>query len=450
MVMRNLVKTAATSLALLLAACGGGGGSGGSTTVGAENVVAEAEIGPGGGALWVQQGEASGLSLTVPPGTVAVPTRFRVLAGRALGEIPAIFPTFSFEPEGLILSGNEVTLTIPASEAFFVGGVPQLTVFSRDEPGAPWSALQGATLNVAERTVTVSTDRLGEFVAWEGNLHRLFTQPHGFIDPAVLTKTEFVAGVEVIVANGAVSKQVGQGSLNSFWSSPASDNVVVLHGAFGSPLDFLGAEDLVENLRQTHANVLLYSYPSARGTAYAANQLYDLIVANRRPGFGCRLVGHSLGALIGRYLVERSHLDTERDGYAPGDPQLDTTVDRVVMMAPPNAGAAVAVASLQGLFALLAPQEQPLLQVVSDLDETPNSLPIAMNAGYVDNASLYHIVYGDLGGGTDGVVPVASALALPLGLQEQSAMFVAQHDDLHRAATSLGVGPWIRSVLLGP
>ena len=451
MVMRIALTRAAALSALLLTACGGGGGGGGPTTVVPENVVAEAEIGPGGGALWVDEGEAAGLALTVPPGIVAAPTLFRVLSDRARGEIPSAFPVYAFEPEGLVLApGNEVTVTIPASPAFFVGGTPQLSIFQRDEPGAPWRALGAASVNAATQTCTVSTSRLGEMVAWEGNLHRLFTQPHGLIDPAGMTRTEFVAGVEVIVANGTVTKQVGQGSLNSFWSSPAADNVIIVHGAFGSALDFLGQEDLVENLRQSYDNVVLYSYPSARGTAYAANQLYDLIAANRRPGFGCRIIGHSLGALIGRYLVERSHLDTERMGYTPDDPQFDGVVDCLVMMAPPNAGAASAVAPLAFLQSLVAPQEQPLLQVVSDLDESPSSLPLEMNAGYVDNASMYHIVYGDLGSGTDGVVSVASALALPLGFQEQHAMFVAQHDDLHRNATSLGVGAWIRAVLLGP
>ena len=90
---------------------------------------------------------------------------------------------------------------------------------------------------------------------------------------------------------------------------PATDNVVILHGALGSPLDFLGAEDLVENLALTYDNVVLFSYPSARGVAYAANELYNQILANRKPGFGCRIIGHSLGALIGRYLLEASPTD---------------------------------------------------------------------------------------------------------------------------------------------
>ncbi|MCK5941187.1 MAG: hypothetical protein KAI24_04385, partial [Planctomycetes bacterium] len=171
------------------------------------------------------------------------------------------------------------------------------------------------------------------------------------------------------------------------------------------------------------------------------------IVANRQPGFGCRIVGHSLGALIGRYLLERSPTDPARRGYRPDDPSLVPVVDKLVMLAPPNAGAAGAVAPFALLEQVVTPQERHLLQTADDLDETPGSLPFAMNATYVDNATRYHIIYGDLGSGSDGVVSVASALALPLGPAETATMFVALHDDLHRRATSLGIAVWLGTLL---
>ena len=40
-------------------------------------------------------------------------------------------------------------------------------------------------------------------------------------------------------------------------------------------------------------------------------------------------------------------------------------------------------------------------------------------------------------------------LALPMGPGETSTLFVAQHDDLHRQATSLGVASWLGSILQG-
>ena len=433
------------------ASCSGGGGTGslapdpqpGST------VIAEASIGPSGGTISVAQGAGAGVQLSVPAGAVSVPTSFRVLLDTVNGEIPSAFPIYRFEPGSLNLNGQAVTVTVPASEAFFAGPAPDVTVFGRDQAGAPWRALTSTTLDVAARVATATTDRLGDMVVWDGNLHRLFTQPHGFVDPAVDAEVEIVGGVEVLAAEGSIQRQVGRGSMASFWNSPATDNVVILHGALGSPLDFLGAEDLVENLALTYDNVVLFSYPSARGVAYAANELYDQILANRKPGFGCRIIGHSLGALIGRYLLEASPTDTSRASYSEDDPSLVPVIDRLVMMAPPNAGAAGAVGPFSLLEPLLTPAEAYLLQTSSDLSERPDSLPLLMNAAYVDSATRYHVIYGDIGTGTDGVVPVASALALPMGPGETSTLFVAQHDDLHRQATSLGVASWLGSILQG-
>ena len=38
-------------------------------------------------------------------------------------------------------------------------------------------------------------------------------------------------------------------------------------------------------------------------------------------------------------------------------------------------------------------------------------------------------------------------LALPLGADETATLYAAQHDDLHRLATSLGVAVWMGAVL---
>lgn len=430
----------------LAVSCGGGGVSAPVPPPG-DTVVAQASIGPEGGSLAVAAGENAGLELNVPPGAVAVPTSFRVLVAEQNDEIPRAFPVYRFEPGAVDLNGKSVTVTVPASEAFFANGTPELAIFCREGGGSGWRALTQTAVDPAARVATATTQRLGEMLVWEGNLHRLFTQPNALIDPAADNRAEVVAGVEVLTEQGSMPRQVGRGSLASFWSSPASENVVILHGVLGSPLDFLGAEDLVESLALSYENVVLFSCPSARGVAHAANALYDQIQASRGQGFGFSVVGHSLGGLIGRYLLEQSHLDSTRAGFLPGDPSLASVVDELVMIAPPNAGAVNATGPFVLLQALLLPGESHLIQAASDLGETPSSLPFVMNAAYLDNATRYHVVYGDIGDGSDGVVQVSSALALPLGPGETATLFTAQHDDLHRQATSLGVAAWISGLL---
>ena len=444
---RNALLIPLALVAVTATSCGGGGGGGDGPTPPAPptgtTLVGEADIGPGGGTLLVP----GGAGVVVPPGAVPVSTKFRILRDDFEADIPRAFPVYRFEPGSLSLSDASFTVSVPASAAFFPGDGAGLAIFTRTQDGDQWSAATPTAVDPVTRVATASTKRLGDMVVWSGILHRLFTQPHGFVEPAVPASVETIGGVEVLSPDGSLQRQVGRGSLASFWSSSQSENVVILHGVFGSPLDFLGPEDLVENLALGYDNVVLYAFPSARGVAHAANELYDQIQANRTPGFGCRIVGHSLGALVGRYLLERSHSDPDRLGYQPGDQPLVADVDKLVLMAPPNAGAP----SGTGPFALLQPlldaDESYLLQAADDLSGAVDSLPLTMNADYVDNATRYHTIYGDLGSGTDGVVPVASVLALPVGPDETSTLYAAQHDDLHRLATSLGVAVWMGSVL---
>lgn len=433
-----------------LTSCGGGGGGGGSAPPPIEptdQVIAEGVIGPSGGTLSIASGANAGLSLTVPAGVVAVETNFRALLVRSHPDVPSLFPVYRFEPASLDLSAAPVTITIPAGDVLFDSGTPALSLFRRADEMTPWSAMTGTVVDGPARTVTATATRLGEFVASNGILHRLFTQELRIYDPAVPVASEFLAGSEVAIENGTTMRTVGVGSLASFWNSPANDNVLILHGVIGSPLDFLGVEDLVANLALSKDNVVLMSYPSARGIAYVANELYDLINRNRKPGFGCSIVGHSIGGLIGRYMIEQSPTDTARAGYTSGDGTFDSFVDQLIMLGPPNAGAKASTLPFAMFESVLPAAERNLLQVAVDLSEEPGSLPLVMNQNYSDNETRYHIIYGDLGTGTDGVVTTASALALPVTAPETSTLFLAPHDDLHLRATSLGIAVWIGTLM---
>jgi pimeloyl-ACP methyl ester carboxylesterase len=434
----------------VLAACGGGGDGSVGTPTPAEPVdpvIGEAVIGPGGGTLAIISGANTGLSLTVPAGVVDIDTKFRAFLDVGNPDLPSQFPVYRIEPSSLDFGQSSVAVTIPAGDALFVSGDPQLTLFSRVDDQAEWNAMSNSVVDSSARTVTASVSRLGEFVVSSGVLHRLFTQELRIFDPAEPVASELLFGSEVAVANGSLLRTVGAGSLASFWTSPASENVLIIHGVIGSPLDFLGSEDLVANLAFSKSNVVLLSFPSARGIAYIANELYDLIDENKHAGFGCSIIGHSIGGLIGRYLIEQSHKDPNRSGYRAGAPSFDSIVEQLVMLGPPNSGAQSSTMALAAFEAGLPESERELLQVAADLNEQPGSLPLVMNQSYVDNSTFYDIIYGDLGSGTDGVVTVMSALALPLTPPETSMMFFAPHDDLHQRATSLGIAVWIGTLM---
>lgn len=434
-------------IALLLSACGGGGSGGDAVpVVPVDPVVGELLIGPTGGSLIIAAGVDAGFALSVPAGAVAVETRFRVFRDIDNEQVPSLFPVYRIEPESLDFSANPVSVTVPVSDEF-LPGTTDLTMFTRVDAESQWNANTNTTVDVTARTATAEVTRLGEFLAWQGNLHRLFTQELRLYDPAVPVPAEFLSGTQVAVENGTILRTIGQGSLASFWNSSTSQNVLIIHGVFGSPLDFLGDEDLVANLSLTRSNVVLLTYPSARGIAHAANELYDLLASNKKPGFGCSIIGHSIGAMVARYMLEKSASDPARRGYVEGDAALQGVVDQLVMLGVPNAGAQASTLPFAAIEAKLPESERQLLQVGQDLSEQPGSLPFVMNASYVDNATRYHIIYGDLGNGSDGVVTTASALALPLTPPESATLFVAAHDALHQSATSLGIAVWIGTLL---
>lgn len=434
---------------LLLSSCGGGGGGGEPVPIAPSDVViAEALIGANGGLLIISTGEDAGVSLTVPAGAVAAETSFRVIRERNSDEVPSLFPIYRIEPESLDLSSNPVTVTVPISAEFLPGTIA-LTMFTRIDDESQWQAKTNTTVDAVARTVSAEVTRLGQFLAWEGNLHRLFTQELKLCDPALPVASEFLYGTQITVENGTTPRTIGQGSLASFWNSSTSNNVLILHGVFGSPLDFLGSEDLIANLSLTRSNVVLLSYPSARGIAYAANELYDLIAENKQSGFGCSIIGHSIGGMVGRYMLEKSANDPARRGFQAGDTALEGVVDQLIMLGVPNAGAQGSALAFAAIEAKLPESERMLVQVGQDLSEQPGSLPLVMNASYVDNATRYHIIYGDIGNGSDGVVTTDSALALPLTGAESATLFMVAHDDLHRRATSLGIAVWIGTLLQG-
>ena len=428
-------------LLVALAACGGGGGADVPPVLG-DN---EAIIGPEGGTLMIADGPHAGVALAVPPDAVLQPTRFRIDLDVGSSGILSLFPVHRFEPTGLITSAP-LRITLPIGEDLIGSSSDGAAGFRRDGDGN-WLVLRDHTFDPLARTVTSTTQQLGAVLAWNGGLHRLFTQQPMLPDPSEPVPVEYLGGTPVTVPGGSGSLQIGRGSLQSFWSSDASVNLLLIHGLIGSPVDFLGPEDLIASLPPQWQNVIVFAYPSAAGVVPNANWLYDQLHAGRQPGFGCSIIGHSMGGLVGRYLLERSAADPARAGYRSTDQPLGATVANLILLGVPNAGSELGSALVESLLPRVPEAERALLQAALDLSFRPEAVTMLLNANYVDNPTRYHVLYGDVGSFGDGVVSVASALALPLFSPETATRFLVGHDELHRAAASNGVTARIHQLL---
>ena len=156
-----------------------------------------------------------------------------------------------------------------------------------------------------------------------------------------------------------------------------------------------------------------------------------------------------MGGLVGRYLVEQSHADVLRAGWQAGAPALASAVAHLVLLGVPNAGCDIGEQLVATMVATSPAAERSKVQAALDLSYRSDAITARMNALYADNATRYHVVYGDLGGG-DGVVTVASALAVPLGPGETAMAFPTFHDALHTLASVNGVAAHVAALLQAP
>jgi len=427
-------------------ACGGGGTS---PVQPQDPAIASATIGPEGGQVVFADGPHAGIGVSIPAGALTAPTPIELRAHAPSDAVLGLFPVFRVEPRGLPLLAPASVIVRAAPQLAQSGGGLSATCLLQPRLADAWQPLPTTVVDGGARTVAASTTWLGDFAALNASLHRLFTQPFALLDPASPTRAETIEGGAAVFAAGSVVLTVGRGSLASFWNSPAAANVLVLPGLFGSPVDYLGSADLVAALPPSVQNVVVLSYPSGRGVAATANALYDLIAARQQAGFGCAIVGHSMGGLVGRYLVEQSHADALRSGWQAGAPSLASAVAHLVLIGVPNAGCDIGEQLVATMVVPAPSSEQHKVQAALDLSYRSDAITARMNALYADNATRYHVVYGDLGGG-DGVVTVASALALPLGPGETAMAFPTFHDALHALAAINGVAAHVVALLQAP
>jgi pimeloyl-ACP methyl ester carboxylesterase len=427
------------------ASCGGGGAE-----PPPELTVFRAEIGPAGGSVYVPTGVHTGVELEVPPGAVDVPTEFTIRTDVQSPRVLSLFPVYRFEPAALMCE-RPFRITLRIGSLLAQGGAFDSICFRKGALAEPWNIVSDCAVAPGNQHMTVTTERLGDFVVWNGALHRLFTCESETFDPAQPSPIENLRTGSILIENGSDAAFVGRGEANQFWQASSADNLLILHGLLSSPLDFLGPNDLVEMLSPASKNVLFYQYPSALGVAATANSLYNEIKLRRLPGFRCSILGHSLGGLVARYLLEKSADDPARPGYRPEDEPLTDCVVNLILLAVPNAGSELGGALLGTLVPQVPLAEAALVQSADDLSFSPQAITNVMNASYVDNPTRYFVLYGDVNySGSDGVVTVASALALPLFWPETSTRFEAEHNELHTSAGSLGVAARIDTILQLP
>lgn len=369
-------------------------------------------------------GEFEGVRLIIPPG--AVPADVEVVLRGRFGDprLPSIVQTIEVEPRELQLNrAAQLTLRYSTTYARTAGQVwPESEVEVYGFQTAPIDderveVIVGRDGEV--HTLDASITRFGTFYAMHPVFRTLVSQPTRLIDPSESVDARLVDGQLQLSAGGDVPVRIGEGRLGEFFGESAERNLIVVPGLLTDPLvtSSAGGPTPLQSrggLELDFANVVVFQYPSGRSFQESGNALYDLITGSARTGFGCRILAHGTGGLVVRQAIERAHLDPSRPGYAPGQPKLDTLVDRAVLVATPNQGASVAQSRFDYLLAGVFPADQPFVQGVVDLLPGPDSFVDRLNDGWVQPLTEYFAVAGDFDGShQDGLVDVVSALGLP-------------------------------------
>ena len=206
----------------------------------------------------------------------------------------------------------------------------------------------------------------------------------------------------------------------------ADHTVLIVHGFNSSPAPFA---NVIELLQGTDSQIATFYYPSQLGVKSAADRLSNDLkrYAAENDQQRITILSHSMGGLCARYVLENEELDCQ-------------TVDRLVMIAPPNHGTEIAQPGLTGevFDGVLAEIDRPkivaaLKSVVTEVnyalkDLEPNSQLLQQLSLLSRNPRVsYHILLGNKAPLSREQVAAASTILTKIKLKLPGANLAGQH-----------------------
>ncbi len=433
------VPSPLTSICLVLATASVLGGClkverrSGTRVVETEILLARAEIKAeaGGTVSAADDSIHAGVQVYLPPGALEQDTEISIYARYGNPELPSILPSFRVEPVTTKLRGNAAVTVVYSEhyEALLIRLADESTieVFST-QPTGGFRFHQAVNRDPNNNRISILTPSFGEFLSLHGTSFPLLFQKAELLDPATEVEADLVQGQWMGLVGGPDKLRVGQGSLADFWQSGADANLIILHGFMGTPFQLLDQGNLLPlsggGLQPEFRNIVAFQYPSGRGIATNANLLYNQIISQAQPGFGCKMIAHSTGGLIARYAIERSDRDPNRVGFTVHDPSLDRYVERVVLLGTPNRGAVGIHNVFADLLNATAEFDARFVQGILDLYPEVGGLTDDLFLEWRNPATAYLAIAGDTGFGSDEFVNLWSATGLPVAWNPPSAFQV--------------------------
>jgi hypothetical protein len=414
-------RAALAALTLSLAACTRIERSNGVAPLVDRRLVVEGVLGPAGGTLEPGPRQAlAGIRLTIPPGALQREESIQVWARFGDPRLPSVVQSIEIEPRGLVLD-TVATVTLPWSQSYSAtaGEIwPDIDIEAWDflhSPHRDLSLRLAVDRDVERRLLTTTIPRFCSIFAMHAELRSLVLGEPQLVDPTQPIATTRLGALLVRDDAGAEAIHVGQGTLDAFFAGGAEANLLVIPGADGEALRISGVDGLFPGpgqggLSDEFANVVAFHYPSARGIRETGNWLYDSIRQRAQVGFACQALAHGGGGLVLRWALERAHADPQRPGFTANDRPLGELVERAIFLGTPNDGAPAVVNQFDALLAAIETPDARFVQGLADLIPGDSTVLDLLATDIRPATTRYFTLAGDVTGGSDGLVDVASAL----------------------------------------
>ncbi len=289
-------------------------------------------------------------------------------------------------PAGAVSSA--VTLTAETAPGLY----PQLIIVRAEPagPAGPLAAEAVLTLPYADELVRVwgieDETRLGVF---HRNEDSTWWWTPALVDRSTNTVVLHVSALGAwAVGPSWMMKPWQQRAVLGAVLEPGARNAVVIHGWNSEPWDACQLE-LAQGLAPHYENVAAVAYPSALDIAENGNWLRAEI-ERRWDGVMFDIIAFSEGGLVARAAIEPHEWND--------DTLIDAQIGRLVTIATPHEGVEPGV-PLSVLNDEAARQMRPGSVFLGELNDAASHPGVR-----------YHLIAGDLGNGTDSIVPRESAL----------------------------------------
>jgi|GEM_PF-3813427 len=324
----------------------------------------------------------SGVKLDIPAG--ALPADTVITIGRISN--PAHLPpsALAVELAPSMAFTKPVQITLPYTDVFLnelrISDVTELSVFTFNDSSGSWNEVKTIAADTVKQTITAQIEHFSVFTLGRKAIAtvsdcRLFGNQSNFL-----------------IAE--------KGTIAGFWNN-SGKNLLILHGICSSEPYFaspISPDDFIEYFKThgNYTNILFYNYPSSQYIEGNASWLAaEILRKNKAVKFD--VVAHSMGGLVARWLNEQYILKYPLHYL--------NNIEDLVMVGTPNFGSPQAV--LSDFLSTLIFQNQPSASQLVEGSLFYQSLNVGLGSEILDHSNArYYWLTGDIGEGTDSVVPV--------------------------------------------